>query len=530
MVQDRLAVGTIMHHGGAGGQCPRLRGKGGRMHGPRKNRVDQAETPDGARDLQRQVALASGRGSRPVPELIRNLIDRVLGDRQRHEAAVVPKPAGDADLMGPSNPIKSSAEGEDTDPASGIRLRIYVAARHGQYHLVDDRAESREDLSNRIEIIRSEFGGDVNEQARIGSGAIESIRCASECKGEMLYLLAEDNKRRSRCDYVAFVDDDIDVKASDLLRGAEQAAARGSSLFQLQLTDDSHAVWPILKRRPDCDPDLPTGFAEQWSQIPFIEIMAPVIAQTELDNGLLEVLRPFKSGFGWDFYLLPCLQEIYTDFRPGLFRGASMHHGRAVQTSNQSRFSNGLTALDEEELIRAAIILTLATYSKEENFPGRQQFLSDISKHLEELCQQSCEPVLAGVAAALRSISERYWQCRLLETKLRGKTAEIERLTEQIKQLKVKTSEIERDSETRLQNAEQEIHRERITHEQTKKCLQDEIRGLHSLSNRQHAYIEELHRSVTWKLGRALMLPARIAASIVKRLKTGGKGQPRPVD
>jgi hypothetical protein len=67
--------------------------------------------------------------------------------------------------------------------------------------------------------------------------------------------------------------------------------------------------------------------------------MGPVIAQREIDRGLLAVLAPFRSGFGWDAYLLPLLGDLFPDFRPGLYLGARMRHARPLRTDPQRRFT-----------------------------------------------------------------------------------------------------------------------------------------------------------------------------------------------
>jgi hypothetical protein len=226
----------------------------------------------------------------------------------------------------------------------------------------------------------------------------------------MLFMLGQDSKTRPAVDYVAFLDDDINVSASALLKGATAAAQRNSPLFQLQLSHDSHAVWPQLKQPNGEHGPIGEGFTGKWADIDFVEIMAPIVAQAELERGLLDVLEPFKSGFGWDFYLVPVLSELYEDFRPGLFTGACMRHIRPVMTSNETFFSNGLTAIQEEELLRAGLLRCLL---RDGPFPDRETFLRRLHREL-----MANDPKLLAIAAGLRSSTERQWHARFLESKL----------------------------------------------------------------------------------------------------------------
>lgn len=137
--------------------------------------------------------------------------------------------------------------------------------------------------------------------------------------------------------------------------------------------------------------------------------MGPVIAQRELDRGLLSVLAPFRSGFGWDAYLLPLLGELFPDFRPGVFLGACMRHHRPLRTDPHRCFSNGLTPPQEEDLLRAAMLLTLL---QPRAIESRSLFLAELQRQLHGEAPE----VLQGLGAALHSVTQRYWHCLQLET------------------------------------------------------------------------------------------------------------------
>jgi hypothetical protein len=431
---------------------------------------------------------------------VEGALEWVLGDRQRQETRINSLPSGDSPLLRQRMWLHDGAGGASSADA-GVTLRVYVATRHGTKQLIDDRQDISASRAQRIEIVEAEYAA-TDLTPPMGASAVtaamdQRILCHSACKGEMLYLLAQDNKQRSRRDYVAFVDDDVAVRVSGLLAGAEQASMRGCPIFQLQLSHDSYAVWPQLKQRKQADQRVPAGFAEQWSWLPFVEIMAPVIAQRELDLGLLDLLEPFKSGFGWDFYLIPCLTDLYDDFRPGLFRGATMEHRRAINTNNQTTFSNGLTALQEEELIRAGLALTLIelnTYHGQ----GRAQFLGQLSKTLGMLQNETGSEALRGVASALLSVTQRYWLCRQLEEQNISLLEEQSRLQQSLEQQEQHLSDVVAELETRSANFRSE-----------RASLEQQIRGVEDDQQTLLCQIDAMHKSVTWKLGRLCLSPIR---------------------
>ncbi|MCF8132035.1 MAG: hypothetical protein K9J72_02785 [Synechococcus sp. Tobar2m-G35] len=325
------------------------------------------------------------------------LIRRLVGDRQYHQELITvlrPCPAG------PGQALRAAGR---VSP----RLRIYVASNRGDHGLVDDRDTLDPEQQRQVDIIEAEYADPsaVTAEDRLAG----RVPCPSECKGQMMHLLAEDNRRRHPVDYVAFLDDDLELRVSDLLAGSEEAMARSCSVFQLQLTHDSHAIWDVLKAAaPGVEPEDP-GDKVPWAELPFVEVMGPVIAQRELDRGLLSVLAPFRSGFGWDAYLLPLLGELFPDFRPGVFLGACMRHHRPLRTDPHRCFSNGLTPPQEEDLLRAAMLLTLL---QPRAIESRSLFLAELQRQLHGEAPE----VLQGLGAALHSVTQRYWHCLQLET------------------------------------------------------------------------------------------------------------------
>lgn len=333
---------------------------------------------------------------------LRALIRRLVGDRQLHQERIT-TPGPFCDVPG---------QAQRGAGCVSPRLRIYVACSRGVHGLVDDRASLDPGRGHWVDIVEAEYADPaaVTAMDRLAG----RVACPSECKGQMMHLLAEDNRVRPPVDYVAFLDDDLELRVSDLVAGAEEAMARSCSIFQLQLTHDSHAIWDVLRAEAPSadsppleptDPALPVG---SWAELPFVEVMGPVIAQREIDRGLLAVLAPFRSGFGWDAYLLPLLADLFPDFRPGLYLGARMRHARPLRTDPQRRFSNGLTPPQEEDMLRAALLLTLLTPRVLES---RGLFLAELQRQLNGVAPE----ILQGLTDALHSVSQRYWQCRHLE-------------------------------------------------------------------------------------------------------------------
>ena len=172
----------------------------------------------------------------------------------------------------------------------------------------------------------------------------------SACKGEMVRLCIEAlSEYDATYDYAAFIDDDVTLSAADLLEAADLALQNEITAFQLRLKYPNQSVW--------CD--LLTAPAERcWKQVGFVEMMAPVLHQSAL-KVVAVALTNSHSGFGCDYYLTPILQLLQRKLRIAIWGGASMIHERPVQTSGLKVFPSGLTATQEEERIRAALLSVL---------------------------------------------------------------------------------------------------------------------------------------------------------------------------
>jgi hypothetical protein len=401
----------------------------------------------------------------PTQDAIASAIERVLGDRQRHEERIQLRPGSERQSF---HAIERP-----------LKLRIYVATANGCCAFQDDRELIPGFLHDHIEVVEAEYLARTPVTfANLPPTDNPRVSCPSECKGEMLYLLGKDSRIRPAVDYVAFLDDDIEVTASSLLHAAAAAAQRNCPLFQLQLTHDSHAAWPLLKQRKSPDQPAGSGFPEIWSDISFVEIMAPLVAQAELEMGLLDVLEPFKSGYGWDCYLVPVLAMLYEDFRPGLYRGACMRHTRPVSTHNDSLFSHGLTAVQEEELLRAGLLRCMLQDSP---LPDRETLLQRLHDEL-----MANDPKLQAIAAGLRSSTDRQWRARILESQWR-------QLQEQLAQ-----------------------QQHEMKHAQ-------EVYELELASSAR--FIAELKRSHTWRIGRLVLMsilwPVRLYQALLSRFHCG---------
>lgn len=449
--------------------------------------------------------------------LAETVLTRVLADRQQQ-----------LQNMEVRHPLPFQ-EGVVVPHAPGtVSVRIYVATRDGKHLLVDDRAElacMQSSLNVICEIVEAEY---VNlDPAAIAkrNSVNATVACPSECKGEMLYMLGQDCKRRPKVDYVAFIDDDIKANVSDLLRSAHLAKQAGINLYQLCLSNDSEAVWPQLKQQQGIEGDA------LWEQVRIVEIMAPVIAWQELENGLLDVLSTFKSGFGWDSYLVPCLMDLFPDFRCGLYLRSSMEHKRKVNTNNQTIFSNKRTALEEEDMLRASIALTIS----EKSFCGRADFLALMLEKLERPCK-----LTISMASALQSSSKRYWmhqdavnELHVLENKIKelkqdkkdleatiaamtDRYWEMEersnQISDQFKELNIQFTETQRKSYERLQKAI--AKRNEMSMKLGNEILRCREQALIYLEE-----IEAIKTSRTWIAGKWVLWPAKTLWRLINKAK-----------
>ena len=99
----------------------------------------------------------------------------------------------------------------------------------------------------------------------------------------------------SQYDYIGFMDDDLVTDIQNLNGAFRIAIANSLKIFQLSLTEDSDAFYPILKQKP----------STLFSRTNFIEIMGPIIHSSLLPL-CLDLWNRYDIFSGWGFDKVIC--------------------------------------------------------------------------------------------------------------------------------------------------------------------------------------------------------------------------------
>jgi hypothetical protein len=162
----------------------------------------------------------------------------------------------------------------------------------------------------------------------------------TECKGEIFKEVAvflEGND--AKYDYVGLMDDDVMIRMSDINHMIHIARSCDLDSFAPSLSHDSihtHANTLRLENR-------------LLHAVPWVEIMSPFY-KTSLFLAAAPHYSLSKSGWGIDCFLMPLFQKIMKMEQVAVIDAIMATHMRPI-SSNTRRFSGGLTAFQEMELM-----------------------------------------------------------------------------------------------------------------------------------------------------------------------------------
>lgn len=177
------------------------------------------------------------------------------------------------------------------------------------------------------------------------AGGWPVLSCATECKGEIYrevhrHLAASVTVPECATlpEYVALIDDDIELAWSDLNRLLAIAAAHGLDSFQAALTPDSyHDHERLLARVRTTTPRA----------LPWVEVMMPFY-RTDLFMAGRAFYERSISSYGLDQFVMPALQKLLGLEQVAVIDAVALRHTRPI-TSDGKVFANGLTARQERD-------------------------------------------------------------------------------------------------------------------------------------------------------------------------------------
>ena len=158
----------------------------------------------------------------------------------------------------------------------------------------------------------------------------------TQCKGEIYrevhrWLEASPG----RYDYVALIDDDIELSWSGINRMLEIARARGLDSFSATLTHDSYHAHARFLQRP----------GGEVRPVKWVEVMMPFYRTALFMAGAAYYAHSISS-YGLDQFVLPTLQKLTGHEAVAVIDAVAVRHMRPI-TSDDKVFSNGLTAHQE---------------------------------------------------------------------------------------------------------------------------------------------------------------------------------------
>ena len=337
-------------------------------------------------------------------EAIEEAVEWLLLDRASYEARL-------AERWGEYPPIEVNGNHCNKTPA---QLLLLVATHQGRHHVCDLHANAR------VQPVFVEYV--ATESLQPGEYCWldpQHLLVRSACKGEMVRLCIQAlAKHRQSADYLAFIDDDVSLSATDLLQATDAALQDQITAFQLRLHNPKSSIWGSL---------LDTPAQPMWKRVGFVEMMAPVLHQSALTLVASALTNSF-SGFGCDYYLAPILQLLWPELRIAVWGGASMNHERPVQTTGTRVFASGLTASQEEERLRATLLTVLLTHRDRAKLPiGR--LILDVQHELRRTNTRA-----SGLERAFAATTHRHWSSQHDLAKVQQLTQANQHLNEQLRE------------------------------------------------------------------------------------------------
>jgi hypothetical protein len=184
----------------------------------------------------------------------------------------------------------------------------------------------------------------------------DCISVKTEFKG---VLLLEACKYAKALDYnyIGLLDDDQAIAVSGLNRLLEIAEQKELDVFQPAVSADSYYSHAMFVQKKKHAPE----------SVHWVEIMSPFLRKEIFESGE-DFYKSNISSYGIDKYLFPYLQQKLNHNNTALIHEVSIRHLKPVTDGNK-KFSNGLDARQEGEVLRKKILVLIQSeglkFSKE---------------------------------------------------------------------------------------------------------------------------------------------------------------------
>lgn len=176
-----------------------------------------------------------------------------------------------------------------------------------------------------------------------GKSYVHYLSIKTEFKGSMLVELSKWAKPHAYR-YIGIMDDDQQISCSGINTVLGMAHQHQFDAFHPSVSQGSFLSHARFLQQKNQD----------WEHVDWIEIMSPFLRKEVFESG-----APFYklsiSSYGIDCFVFPFLLRKLNFSKPALVHAVSVKHLKPV-TDGSRKFSNGLDARQEGELVRTAIL------------------------------------------------------------------------------------------------------------------------------------------------------------------------------
>lgn len=170
------------------------------------------------------------------------------------------------------------------------------------------------------------------------------INIYTEFKGSLLNEVYKYFEAEKNIDYIGFMDDDLVISISGINQLFTIAYQEYFDAFQPATTPQSYISHTFTLQKPYL----------VWEPADWVEIMCPFYKKAIFDAAA-EFYPLCISSYGIDRYAIPYFQKLLGNDKTAIIHSVSVTHVKPITNGNHI-FSNGLSAIEEGELIRREIL------------------------------------------------------------------------------------------------------------------------------------------------------------------------------
>ena len=166
----------------------------------------------------------------------------------------------------------------------------------------------------------------------------------TEFKGSLINEVYKYFQTDQSIDYIGFIDDDLAISISGMNQLFEIAYQENLDAFQPAISPQSFISHAFTVQKPHL----------VWERTDWVEIMCPFYKKFIFDAAA-EFYPSCISSYGLDRYAIPYFQKLLGSDKTAIIHSVSVTHLKPITNGNLS-FSNGLSAIEEGEMIRKELL------------------------------------------------------------------------------------------------------------------------------------------------------------------------------